>query len=119
MPGKWFGIFKLPIMQVSFNCKQDLDTLHPDFGLTAEFSVTANVAEDESEDVQITSIEARVYTPFGGSDHWEKLPVPTESGFNRESHFLLALFRSKARDVAYAGTKREKDMAELAGKLVL
>jgi hypothetical protein len=104
MPGKWFGIFKLPVFmkQVSFNYKQDLDTLHPDFGLTAEFSVTANVAEDESEDVQITSIEARVYTPFGGSDHWEKLPVPTESGFNRESHFLLALFRSKARDAAYA-----------------
>ena len=102
MPGKWFCIFKLPIMKVSFNYKQDIDTLHPAFGLTAEFSVTANVAEDESEDVQIISIQARVYTPFGGSDHWEQLPVPTDTGFNRESHFLLAVFRSKARDAAYA-----------------
>lgn len=87
--------------QVTFNYKQDIETLHPDFPITAEFSVTAEVAHDESEEVRITHIEARVYTPFGGSEHWENLPIPEEKPFNRETGFLLALLRSKARDVAY------------------
>lgn len=90
---KNIAIVNMLAMNVTFEYRQEIETIHPDVQAEATFLIEAEVEGDE---VEIVSIKYKV----PGAFLLVEQRVPSKTSMNREDNIMMGILREKARNEA-------------------